>query len=354
MRIAKILITGIFSICSLAASAQRLAFEKQTITTNSTPWKHPVSAVFRFTNKGKSTLIINNVDAGCGCLTPKWTQGPIEKGESGEIVITYDAMQLGRFDRVIEVFSNADDQPSTIRMKGTVTVGNKQTIADSYPYTIDDISLSTTSIEFDEVSKGDSAKAVIEIFNGGNDVYTPSLMHLPSYLTVKCIPEMVARNRKGQIELTLHGDKLNDYGLNQTSIYLARFAGDKVGSNNELSVSSILLPDLSAYSSSTAKPKFEISTKDLYLGKIGKKKKLNGTVKIMNTGSAPLRIDRLQAFNPAIMVNLAKTDIQPGESVKMNITVQAKYLEMSKAQPRVLIITNDAEHPKEVVTVVFE
>ena len=354
MKIIKTILTGILTVCCVSAMAQKISFDKETLTTNNTMWKHPVTAVFHFTNKGKAPLVIKNVDPGCGCLTPKWTQGPIEKGESGDIIITYDAMQLGKFDRIIEVFTNADDSPDYIRMKGLVTTGNRQTITDAYPFSIDDIYLSTSSIEFAEVNKGDSAKAIIEIYNGGQDVYTPTLMHLPAYITAKCTPEMIARGRKGTIELTLHGDMLNDLGLNQTSIYMARFAGDKVSTSNELSVSAILLPDLTSQSNSSATPNFEVSTNELYLGKIGKKKKLSGEIKIRNTGSATLHIDRIQAFNPAISVNLPKSEILPGESVKMGITVQAKYLEMSKAQPRVLIITNAPKHPIEVVTIMFE
>lgn len=353
-KLTKIIVTAIASVCCMTASAQKLSFEKQTITTKNALWKHPVSAVFRFTNKGKSPLIIQNVDAGCGCITPKWTQGPIDKGETGEIVITYDAMQLGRFDRIIEVFTNESDEPEEIRMKGIVSTGNRETVEDIYPFSIDDINLSTRSIEFAEVSKNDSTKATIEVYNSGQNVYTPALMHLPPYITAKMTPEMIARGKKGKIELTLHGDKLNDYGLNQTNIYLARFAGDKVGTDNDINVSAVLLPDLSAQSLASINPTFVISTNELYLGKIGKKKTLKGTIKLRNTGSAPLKIDRLQAFNPAVTVKLPKTEIFAGESVKMEITVLAKYLELSKAQPRVLIITNDPKHPKEVISVIFE
>lgn len=351
MKLTKSILTGIAAVCCITASAQKLSFDKETITTKNTMWKHPVTAVFKFTNKGKEPLIIKDVDPGCGCLTSKWTQGAIEKGEQGEIVVTYDAMQLGRFDRIIEVFSNAEDSPADIRMKGLVSVGDRQTIHDMYPYDIDDILLTTNNVEL-EVNKNDSAKTIINIYNGSKDVYTPVLMHLPPYITAKCMPEMIARGRKGTIELTVHGDKLNDFGLNQTNIYLARFAGDKVSRNNEINISAVLLPDISNMNGAT--PQFELSTTDLYLGKIGKKKKLTGTVKIYNKGAAPLHIDRLQAFNQAIMVNLPKTEIAPGENVKMQITVQAKYLEMSKAQPRVLIITNDPKHQKEVVTIKFE
>lgn len=356
MTIKNIIVASLIGICSVTASAQKISFDKQTITNNDVKWRQPSTAVFRFKNKGNTPVEIKNVDAGCGCLSAKWTRGAINKGESGEIAITYDAKLIGHFDRIIEVFTNLSDEPNEIRYKGVVSTGSYKTtsIEDSFPYAIDNIYLSASSIEFDDVNKGETKTAILEVYNASKQPYTPTLMHLPSFLTAKAFPEVIQRGRKGRIELTLHADAINDYGLTQNNIYLARFAGDKVGTNNDINISAVLLPDLTEQSGTADKPIFEISNTELYLGALGNKKSVKGVIKITNKGESPLKIDRVQAFNPAIMVNLAKQEIAPGESIKMQITVQAKYLNMSKAQPRVLIITNDPVHPKEVVTVMFE
>ena len=339
---------------SLSGLTQRISFDKTVVNAGSTIWKKPVTAVFKFTNKDKSPLLIRDVDAGCGCLTTKWTREPLMKGDDGEISITYDAMMLGHFDRYIDVYTNAGEKPVRIRMKALVNNGEKKTLEELYPYSIDDILLSTNNVEFMDVSSGDSVKAEIELLNNGETVYTPMLMHLPAYITAEYQPEMIARGRLGKIELTLHSDKLQDLGLNQTSIYLARFSGDKVGSNNEIAVSAVLLPDLHFAEEFTRKPNFQISTTELHIGKLGKKTKLTGTVKLSNKGTGVLKLSKIQAFNQAITVSLPKTELQPGEEVKMSVTVNAKFLGMSKAQPRVLIITNDTKKPKEVVNVHFE
>ena len=339
---------------SLNALAQRISFDRTVVNAGSTLWKKPVTAVFKFTNRDKTPLLIRDVDAGCGCLTPKWTRDPLMKGDDGEISITYDAMMLGHFDRYIDVYTNADEKPVRIRMKALVNNGEKRTLEELYPYSIDEILLTTNNVEFMDVNAGDSVKAEIEILNNGSTVYTPMLMHLPSYITAEYVPEMIARGRRGKIELTLHSDKLQDLGLNQTSIYLARFSGDKVGSNNEIAVSAVLLPDLHFAEEFAKKPNFQISTTELNIGKLGKKTKLTGQVKLTNKGNGVLKMSKIQAFNQAITVSLPKTELQPGEEVKMLVTVDARFLGMSKAQPRVLIITNDANHPKEVVNVHFE
>ena len=341
---------------SLSAMAQKISFEKSTINAGTTLWKKPVTAVFKFTNKERDPLFVREVDAGCGCMKTEWPTGAMMKGDDGEIRVTYDAQLLGHFDRYIDVYTNASEKPVRIRMKALVSNGEKsmQTIEEMFPYSIDDILLSTNNVEFLDVNAGDSAKVEIEILNNGDNVYTPMLMHLPAYLTAEYKPEMIARGRRGKIELTLNREELKDLGLNQTSIYLARFSGDKVGANNELAVSAVLLPDLHYAEEFVRKPNFQISTTELNIGKMGKKTKLKGVVKLSNKGKGVLKFNKIQAFNQAVTVSLKKTELQPGEEVLMNVTVDARFLGISKAQPRVLIITNDPNHPKEVVNVNFE
>lgn len=338
---------------SVAASAQKLSFEKQTIVAPTTMWKKPVTVVFKFTNKDKNPLQIRHVDGGCGCLDITWTKETIEKGQIGEISVTYDAKLLGKYEKVIDVLTNAGTK-SSIRMRGLVSNGDKKTVADLFPYQIGDIMLNVNEVEFPEVYAGDSAKAEIEIMNNGKEVYTPQLMHLPSYITAKFEPEMIARGRHGKIELTLHSDKLPDLGLNQTNVFLSRFFGDKVGEGNDITVSAVLLPDLHDAAKSANNPKFMVSTTELNLGKLGKKTKLNGKVKISNRGTQVLKLNKIQSFNQAVTVALSKTELQPGDEVVMKVTVDSRFLDMSKAKPRVLIVTNDPKKPKEVVNVNFE
>lgn len=339
---------------TLSIEAQRISFERNTINAGTTLWKRPVTVVFKYTNKDKDPLFVREVDAGCGCLKPEWRADALMKGDEGEIRITYDAQMLGHFDRYIDVYTNASEKPVRIRMKALVSNGEQNTIEELFPYSIDDILLSTNNVEFLDVNAGDSAKVEIEILNNSDNVYTPTLMHLPSYLTAEYKPEMIARGRRGKIELTLHSEELKDLGLNQTSIYLARFSGDKVGSHNELAVSAVLLPDLHFAEEFTRKPNFQISDTELNIGKLGKKTKLKGNVKISNKGRGVLKLSKIQAFNQAVTVSLKKTELQPGEEVQMNVVVDAKFLGLSKAQPRVLIITNDPQRPKAVVNVNFE
>ncbi len=339
---------------ALPVRAQRISFERTTVGVGSTLWHKPVTATFKFKNKDKEPLVVEQVDAGCGCLEPTWTRTPLQKGEEGVITVTYDARQLGRFDRYIEVRTNAPGKPARIRMNGVVTVGARKTIDDLYPVRIGEVALATNSVEFPDVVRGDSATARLEILNDSRDVFTPRLMHLPPYVTARYIPEMLARGRRGYIDLTLHSDKIPDMGLTQTSVYLSRFSGDKVGHDNEVVLSAVVLPDAATLQSERSRPVCTLSTGELRLGRLGKRKKLTGTVAISNTGTGVLRLTSLQVFNSALQVQLPRRDIAAGETIAMKVTLLAKYLKLTKTRTRVLIICNDAQHMKQTVDVTFE
>lgn len=335
-------------------SAQKASFTQTTINVGTTLWHKPISATFKFKNKDRLPLRIEDVDAGCGCLKPTWTQRTLEKGEEGTITVTYDANLLGHFDRIILVKTNANEAPQRLRMKGVVSTGERRSAAELYPARIGDIGLSTNYVEFSDVHRGDSATARIELWNDSREVYTPQLMHLPSYITAVYKPEMLARGRRGFIDLTLHSDGLHSDGLNQTSIYLARYSGDKVGSENEIVLSAVLLPDANSFASELNRPTIQLSTHELNLGKLGKKSKLKGRVTISNTGRGILHISAVQVFNNAIQVSIPKRDIVSGETINMDIILLAKYLKTAKSLPRVLLITNDTEHVKETIDVIYE
>lgn len=81
-----------------------------------------VSYVFEFTNTGNADLILNNVQASCGCTTPDWKQPPIAPGKKGVITVTYTTTgRPGPFNKTITVTSNAE-KVETLTIKGDVLV----------------------------------------------------------------------------------------------------------------------------------------------------------------------------------------------------------------------------------------
>ena len=81
-----------------------------------------VTAVYEFTNTGKSPLVIISVsNGGCGCTVPTYPKEPIAPGKSGKISITFDPRgRAGEFERVVKVKTNAKRQRLKLSFSGTI------------------------------------------------------------------------------------------------------------------------------------------------------------------------------------------------------------------------------------------
>ena len=80
-----------------------------------------VEHVYTFTNSGTSPIILSQVSASCGCTTPSYTQTPILPGKSGEIKVSFDSNgQVGKQQKIVTVVSNAENNVTTIQLKGEV------------------------------------------------------------------------------------------------------------------------------------------------------------------------------------------------------------------------------------------
>ena len=340
------------AFCLTGMAQAKATFDKEVHDLGVVLWKHPATATFTIKNEGDKPLVISNVTTSCGCTDAEWTKTPIAPGATGKITSTFDAKALGRFQKSVGVYCNASARPIYLTLRGEVSADPKNYTL-THPYEIGPIRLNKDAIEFDDANKGDKPVMELLVANTTNEVYTPVLMHLPPYLEAVAVPERIGKKGTGKIKITLDTDKLPKFGLTTATVYLSRYPGDKVGDDNAIPVSAILLPDFSNISQQQRlnPPVIELSSTELTLLPLGEKEKKSQTVIVKNVGKSNLEITDLQVFNSALGVQLKKRVLKPGASTKMKITAYGKYLKKVKGTPRVLMITNDPNCPKIIVKV---
>lgn len=76
---------------------------------------------FTLRNKGDRPLIILDVVTSCGCTAAKFEKAPIKSGKETAITVTYTAEEVGMFNKSITVYTNTDDSPIKLRIKGEVS-----------------------------------------------------------------------------------------------------------------------------------------------------------------------------------------------------------------------------------------
>ena len=336
---------------ALTASAQRAKFSATEIDMGQISWHTEAVARIEVKNTGNRPLLITDVTTDCGCTVVNFDKAPIAPGHTSVISATYDAETLGTFAKYITVSTNASDAPTDILLTGCVQT-RVIDYSQQFPFKVDNVLLSTDHIEFDDVNKGDLPQQTLLVLNNGKQNYVPELMHLPPYLTSTVVPETLSPGKTGRITVTLNSSKLRDFGLLQTAVYLANVPGEKVSSDNEVSVSTVLLPSFAGMDIEQRQyaPQLSLSTDRLEMT-FGKKKKMTGEVTLSNRGRTALKISSLQLFTPGLRVTLAKREVAPGETVKMKITGYRDELKGLRTRPRVLMITNDPAMPKVTIEV---
>ena len=342
----KLIATTLRTLAVTTAGAQRLSVTNATVDIGRTGYEIPVTATFELRNKGLRRLVIEDVKPDCYCTKVEFPKGEIGIGDKFTIRMTYDASQLGHFNKQAAVVSNGSKTPVYLTMTGVV-LADLQDYSGSYPHDFNGLLADADNLEFDNVQKGEERTFEIRIMNNGNKTMQPNVLHLPPYLSAKAYPEHLQPGHSGKLLFTLHSEKIRDYGLTQTSVYLAQQLGEKVNSETEISMSAVLLPPITQTDNA---PHLALSDSVLNIDFAGKEKK-TGDIVLTNKGQAPLDISSLQMFTGGLKVTLGKSHLNPGEQTKLKITAVAEELKTVRTVPRVLMITNDPDYQKVVITI---
>jgi len=126
-----VLITSAFAFSQDKKGKEDMVFEK---TVNGITFHDFGSIVFgangkvdfNFTNNGTKDLIISDVKSSCGCTVPTWPKEPIKPGKKGTIQLQYNTQLAGPFNKTVVVYSNANNSPVRLEVRGKVTADASQ------------------------------------------------------------------------------------------------------------------------------------------------------------------------------------------------------------------------------------
>src|SRR6476620_11525464 len=120
----KIILSLTALICTTALFAQKpddvAKFTDETIDFGKVKVDNPPTATFVVKNIGKEPLIIEQANPTCGCTIGDYTKEPIAPGKEGWIKATYNAKNVGAFDKHLTVKFAGVPETKTITIKGEV------------------------------------------------------------------------------------------------------------------------------------------------------------------------------------------------------------------------------------------
>jgi hypothetical protein len=110
----------------LAAEAPVMTFKENIHNFGTLVDGEVVTYKFKFTNTGKSNLLISSATASCGCTVPSYPKTPIAPGEEGTIDVEFNSSgKVGAFDKNVTITSNTVPSQIYLVIRGEVKPNNK-------------------------------------------------------------------------------------------------------------------------------------------------------------------------------------------------------------------------------------
>jgi hypothetical protein len=103
-----------------------IKFERTTLKLGKIKYGETDTYWFKFKNEGEKPLILTSVMTSCGCVALSWPKAPIKSGQADSIKIMYNTRQEGTFSKSVRVYSNAENSPVFLRIKGQVEPKNNK------------------------------------------------------------------------------------------------------------------------------------------------------------------------------------------------------------------------------------
>jgi len=305
-----------------------------------------VTHVFDFVNRGSVPLVINRVQASCGCTTPTWTKEPIEPGKKGSITVTYNPQgRPGPFTKTITVYSNAEEEQFLLTIKGEVLP--KQTAENSpYPINMGGLLAKSKIVQMNNIEKGKLQTRVLEIQNGIKGLLKPTVENLPPYITYTVTPEMLKPNEEGKITFTYNSKMATQWGPVSQDAYISLNGAKKMTEDFKITVVGNVIEDFSKMTLDQKRkaPILEMPTREVKLGTVKQGAKRVAKLKVSNKGQNALEIRRIINNNKEIVVRPVKMSVGSGKTAEFQVEVDAKTLVEGDYKKSVTVQTNDPDN----------
>jgi len=341
-----LLLSLVFSLVAMAQKPQ-IHFEKKSydfgkINENDGKATH----VFEFTNNGNAPLVVNKVQASCGCTSPSWTKEPIEPGKKGSITVTYNpAGRPGAFNKTITVYSNSAEDQERLTIQGEVQVSAAASGSD-FSVVVGDLRLKSKFVQMNNVEKVKNQVRILDVQNTAKVAIKPSFESLPPYLNVTVTPDILKPNDEGKITFTFNPKKCNVWGPVTDDVYMV-LDGKRVFSDDyKFTVVGNLIEDFSKMTLEQKRvaPISEAPVKSLSFGVIKSGQRKVGKFYVSNKGQNQLEIRRIINNNPELKVKSSKNSVKGGKTADIIVDLDTKNMAEGEYTKSFTIQTNDPDN----------
>lgn len=168
----------------------------------------PYTEDFRFRNVGKQAVALTKVITTCGCTVAGFSQKPLAPGEEGSIRLTFHPQNRpGTVDVDALIYTTLSESSPIARLSlaGYVNTGDEWS---HLPQSMGHLRLSRKQVVFKQPERKVTER--IACANSGERPVRLEALLLPSCLTFRSEPAVLAPGQEGDLVITLDTDKLDE------------------------------------------------------------------------------------------------------------------------------------------------
>lgn len=308
------------------------------------------TCVFSFTNNGDAPLLLNNVQASCGCTVPQWSKDPVLPGKEGQIKISYDPRNRpGSFKKSISVYSNSNPSVVVLYIMGTVAPREK-TIEEIYPRVMSSLRWKNNYLNLGSVKNTEVKSGSLEFINTSDKDVAVAIKRTPSHIKANFSSATIPAGQKGSLDIEYDARDRKAYGYLNERIELTI---DGEGNyTNTVNVTVTIEEDFSQMSAAELAnaPVAEFSEKQFDFGTVNTGEKVSHNFKLTNTGKTELKIRNVKTSCGCTAVKYDQS-IAPGASTDLQVNFDSRG-KRGRQNKTITVVCNDPKNPTVILRIV--
>ena len=320
-----------------------------------------VSCTMRVVNTGDSVLHLLRVRTSCGCTAVDFTRTPLAPGDTGQVVVTYSPKNRpGEFEKDIFVYSSGQPSRSQLTIKGN-TIPLPRTLDEQYPATVGSLRLSGTILPIGEVTRGRGRNAYLDGYNASTDTLIVTMLNVPKHLSASAVPDTVPPGAVTAVMVYADSKRAPLWGLNVDTLnVLAEPLHAHSEALSGITRIEVMTNVRESFEHLTARERKQAPVAVLDCGErltfdsAPHGERMEATFTITNHGHDRLLLRRLWSSEEGITARADRNEIKRGKKATITVTIDTSQRSEHVINALLNVITNDPNHPIQLVRLVGE
>lgn len=312
-----------------------------------------VSHSFSFVNNLEAPIRILEVEASCGCTTPRWTKEVVQPGDSGSVTAEFDPYNKpGKFNKSMSISYDYKGQTrkSTLFIEGLVKP-KKQTIEEELPTKLGGLRVVYGVFNLGRITDDALVVSKLDVFNDSDSViFWKDSITGPKHIQVAFEPDTLVSGALGEIVLTYDPKLKDDLGFVSDNILLyTNEEEEAVKSFNVIATIQEYFPERTAEELAKA-PRLTFDRVQHNFGHVNEGNRVVTEFTLSNTGKEELTIRKTKPNCGCTVSIPEKNVIQPGESIKLEVSFNTQG-RRGRQYKTVTVFSNDPTAPSQMISI---